>query len=279
MRNDVAVFILTNGRAREQKTLATLKDCGYKGKIYLVIDDMDSQKELYQQLYGDSVICFSKKDIDCDTFTNREEWRTPLYARNATKEIAKKIGLSYVFMCDDDISSFTLRVVRDGKLKGFKISDITPILDKIADIMDHGVSIFGFSQSGAYVGGANSQKYIEGCQRTCSQAMMVSINDFVEWRGILGEDLHAALDAGRTGKIVLSTMLVSIASPERTTNKGGLHDLYASNKMYVTLFYSILAYPATVTVWNKDGEWKHRIKRTSIAPMILNQRYKKGLAQ
>ena len=39
MRDDFAVFILTHGRARQQKTLATLKKCGYTGKLFLVIDD------------------------------------------------------------------------------------------------------------------------------------------------------------------------------------------------------------------------------------------------
>lgn len=276
MRNDIAVFILTHGRARDQKTYKTLKDCGYNGRIYLIIDDMDNQKKLYEELYGDQVICFKKQNIDCDTFTNQEEWRSVLYARNATYEIAKNLGLSFVFMCDDDITKFNYRIVKDGKLKGFDITDFNALLDKMAEIMAVGdISIFGFSQSGSFVGGANSQKYIDGCQRTCSQAMMVNIGNFVEWRGILGEDLNASLDAGSKGKIVLSTMLVSIQSPERTTNKGGLHDLYENNKMYVTLFYSLIAYPGIVSVRFQNGEWKHRIKRGSIAPMILSDRHKK----
>ena len=276
MRDDTAVFILTHGRAKEQRTLKTLSDCGYTGKCYLIIDDMDDQKDLYEEMYGDMVISFSKPSIDCDTFTNQTEWRTVLYARNATKEIAERLGLSYVLMCDNDISNFTFRIVKGDSLKGFRITDMNSLLDSMAKVMQAGgLSIFGFSQSGAFVGGANSSKYIEGCQRTCSQAIMVSIKDFVEFRGIFGEDLHVALDAGNSGKIVISTMLVSIQSPERTANTGGLHDLYKSNEMYVTLFYSIIAFPAIVKLWRQGEEWTHRITRGSIAPMILSQSYKK----
>ena len=41
MRNDFAIFILSHGRANKVKTLKTLKDCGYNGKWYIIIDNED----------------------------------------------------------------------------------------------------------------------------------------------------------------------------------------------------------------------------------------------
>ena len=279
MRNDFAVFILTHERVNEQKTLETLSTSGYTGKVFLIVDDEDKQLQEYKDKYGSKVIVFSKREVDCDTLTNQEEWRSVVYARNAVNSIAENMGLRYVFMCDDDITRFTFRVVRDGKLKGFKVNNIGRLLNKMADNMENGnISIFGFSQQGAYFGGANSDKYRNGCQRTCSQAMIVDTKAGIPWRGIFGEDLQASLDAGAMGKVVLSTMLVSIESPERTTNAGGLHDLYHSNNQYVTYFQSVLPYPSTVKVFYKNGEAKHRIKQACVAPMIVSDRYRKEVA-
>lgn len=279
MRNDLAVFILTHGRANEQKTLETLSKSGYSGKVYLVIDDEDAQKELYEQLYGEQILIFSKREIEprCDTFTNQEEWRTVMYARNKTYELARDLGLRYVLVCDDDITRFTFRYEDGGSLRGASITDFDSLLDKMADCMEAGhISIFGFSQSGAFFGGLGSDKWKKGCQRTCSQAMMIDAEDQLPWRCIFGEDLHVSLDAGNMGKTVLSTMMVSIESPERTTNKGGLHDLYASSNMYTTFFYSVIAFPSIVKLYWSKGEVKLRIRQDGVAPMILSSKYKRG---
>ena len=47
MRDDFAVFILTHGRAKQQKTVKTLKRCGYTGRLYLIVDDEDKELDEY----------------------------------------------------------------------------------------------------------------------------------------------------------------------------------------------------------------------------------------
>lgn len=276
MRNDVAVFILTHGRVNEQISLETLKSLGYTGNIYLIVDDMDEQMAEYQRKYGDKVKVFSKQETPFDTFTNKTEWRSVTYARNAAYKIARELGLKYIFVMDDDISGLTIRVVRNGSLKGFKIGNINQLLNEIADYMEKAnITVFGFSQSGAFIGGKDGQKYKAGCQRTVSQAMMVSVDDPIEWRCLFGQDLHGSLDGAEKGKVFLSTMLVAIQSPQRSTNSGGLHDVYKETQMYTTLFYSVIGWPSVVSLTNKDGEWKHRINRGRIAPMIVSDKYRK----
>lgn len=74
MRDDFAVFILTHGRAKQQKTVKTLKRCGYTGRLYLIVDDEDKELDEYIRLYGSDVITFSKREIEpCfDTMTNKK---------------------------------------------------------------------------------------------------------------------------------------------------------------------------------------------------------------
>ena len=63
--SNFAVFILTNGRANNVITYNKLRKHGYSGKIYLLIDDEDSQIEAYKEKYKDQVVVFPKqKAID-----------------------------------------------------------------------------------------------------------------------------------------------------------------------------------------------------------------------
>lgn len=278
MQNDFAVFILTHGRAKQQKTLSTLLKCGYTGPLFLVIDDEDDQGPLYKKLYGDRVLTFSKQHVEkhFDTMTNQKEYRSVVYARNASYALALERGIRFIFMCDDDISNLSFRVVRDGKLKGFNIQNINRLFEAMTEYMrSANLGILGFSQAGAFIGGANSKKYQEGCQRNCAQAMMFDAHHPILFRGIFNEDLQVALDAGTAGKVVLSTMLVSITSPERTTNTGGLHDLYKANSTYTPCFYTLMAYPGVARIENNGPDFRLRLSHNAFAPLILSDKHRK----
>lgn len=277
MRGDFAVFILTHKRAKTQKTLQTLKRCGYTGKTYLIIDDEDEEQDEYIKLYGDKVKCFSKHKIEknFDTMTNRKEYRAVVYARNAAYQIAKNLGIRWLFMCDDDISNLQYRVLKGKSLKGVKIQDIDSLFELMAGIMEAGkLAIFGFSQAGAFIGGAN-EAYLSGHQRKIAQAFLLDANNPIEFRGMFYEDLLVALDAGIQGRVAMSTMLVSIQSPEMRSNGGGMQDLYNENSTYTHCFYTVLAYPNVASITEKDGEFKLRLNHSAFAPLILNERWRK----
>ena len=59
---DFAVFILSHGRADTISTYKALRDGGYTGRTYVVIDNEDDQEELYRQKFGDDIIQFDKRD-------------------------------------------------------------------------------------------------------------------------------------------------------------------------------------------------------------------------
>ena len=281
MRDDFAVFILTHGRANQQKTLETLVRCGYTGRMYLVIDDEDEQGPLYRERYGVNVIEFSKQEVEkrFDTMTNEKEYRSVVYARNAVYTMAKSLGVRYIFQFDDDISNLTFRVVKGGKLKGFNIHDIDRLFADMVEYMESAkLAMLGFSQAGAFLGGAKSKKYQQGCQRNMSQAMLVDAENPIAFRGIFNEDLHVSLDVANQGRVALATMLVSIQSPERMTNNGGLHDLYLENGTYTRDFYSKMLYPSVVNFVNRGTDIKLRINHFAFAPKILNESFRKAVS-
>ena len=106
MRSDFAVFILTHGRAENIVTLKALKRGGYTGKIYFIIDNEDDQQDIYRKKFGDKVIVFNKQEVydRTDTMDNFNEHRAIVYARNESFKIAKKLGIAYFLMLDDDFT-------------------------------------------------------------------------------------------------------------------------------------------------------------------------------
>ena len=108
---DFAVFILTYGRANNVKTYKTLKRFGYTGKIYLICSDDDKQVKDYKEKYKDQVIVFSKKDYKdkFDIGDNFDDERVVVYARNSCYDIAKKLGITYFLVLDDDYTDFSYR--------------------------------------------------------------------------------------------------------------------------------------------------------------------------
>ena len=101
MRDDFAAFILTHGRADRVDTYKTLRNCGYTGKVYIVIDDEDKTADEYRKRYGDMVLQFGKAEIaktfdEGDNFNDR---RAIIYARNACFNRGKSaLSISWSWM-------------------------------------------------------------------------------------------------------------------------------------------------------------------------------------
>ena len=69
-KKDYAVFILSHGRARDIKTVKTLKKFGYTGEWFVVIDDLDKQRHLYETKFDKNrLIVFDKKKVAEQTDT------------------------------------------------------------------------------------------------------------------------------------------------------------------------------------------------------------------
>lgn len=98
MSREFAVFILTHGRSEKVYTFDTLRKHGYTGKIYIIIDNEDEQRQDYKNNFK-NVIVFDKKQYAeiTDTADNLKARNVVVFARNACWDIAKEIGLSHFF--------------------------------------------------------------------------------------------------------------------------------------------------------------------------------------
>ena len=61
MRKDFACIVISHGRP-ECSTVNVLRECGYSGKIYIVVDDEDKTLPDYVERYGADVHVFHKEE-------------------------------------------------------------------------------------------------------------------------------------------------------------------------------------------------------------------------
>ena len=114
---DFSVFILTHGRADNVITYKTLRNQGYTGKIYLIIDKDDPTKEVYfKNFSSDEIIVFDKKEIKekFDMMDNFGRTNCVVYARNACWDIAKSLGIKNFLELDDDYTSFDFKIIKNA---------------------------------------------------------------------------------------------------------------------------------------------------------------------
>lgn len=133
---DFAVFILSHGRADTISTYRALRDGGYTGRTYVVIDNEDDQEDLYRQKFGDDIIQFDKRDYlektdlgDLDT-----DRRIGVFARNFIQDEAKRLGYKFHLQLDDDVHGFGYRFVQDGRLRCVKCNHLDEVLDGMVQI-------------------------------------------------------------------------------------------------------------------------------------------------
>ena len=281
MRKDYAVFILSHGRANNMKTLKSLKDCGYTGKIYIIIDNEDKQRDLYEKLDCTKVIIFDKKEEmkKTDTIDNYGDHRLVVYARNKCHDIAKELGLTYFLVLDDDYTGFYFRYGKDGKLKAKKMENFDEVVNIMIKFLDETNALsVAFSQAGDLIGGINNDRFQKGLIRKAMNSFFCRVDRPFKFLGSTNEDCNAYTLLGVQGKLFFTVMTASLVQLQTQQNEGGLTDIYLDNGTYVKSFYTVICAPSCAKIammGEKHYRIHHKILWNNCTPKILNERYKK----
>lgn len=286
MRDDFAVFILTHGRAEKVITYNTLRKCGYTGKIYLVIDDMDSQEDLYREKY-ENVIQFNKKleAEKSDVMDNDDDMRIVLYARNCCHEKAKELGLTYFLELDDDYTTFLFRYVgwdstaKKVKLLSKAVTDFDAVVEYMLEFLElSGAKTVAFAQGGDYIGGATSANNKLFMRKAMNSFFCKTDRPF-KFLGRINEDVNAYTLLGSRGDLFLTVGQIMLTQMQTQANAGGLTDVYLKYGTYVKSFYTVMCMPSAVKISVMgDGHERvhHQISWDYCVPKIISGRYKRG---
>lgn len=283
MQNNFGVLILTHGRAKNIKTYKTLREQGYTGKIYIVIDDEDEQEQIYRENFGNQVYKFCKqKYIDTtDVMCNDEFRQVVVYARNACWDIAEDLGLQYFCVLDDDYTEFQARYIDNEKLKCIDFKNLNEVFDAFIKFLDESNALtVCMAQGGDFIGGANSGSINKGLLRKAMNVWFMRTDRRFKFMGRTNEDTNAYVTYGQRGGLMFTCVHANIVQPRTQKQKGGLTDVYLRDGTYVKSFFSVMSAPSCVTITamgDKHIRMHHQVNWNNCVPKILNERYKKEI--
>jgi hypothetical protein len=283
MMSDYAAFILTHGRPEGVRTYKTLRDQGYTGKVFFIIDDEDPKKNEYKKKFGiENVVEFSKKEVAkrFDRGDNFNEFRSVVYARNASFDIAKSLGLKNFIEFDDDYTRFGYVQSDSGKYLGgtHKVLNLDSLFESFFSFLNKtSVVSVAFAQGGDFIGGENSGS-LGKVKRKCMNSWFCSVDKPFDFLGIMNDDVNTYSWYGSTGKVFLTVPHCRVSQIQTQTNDGALTDLYLDLGTYIKSFYTILWCPSACKIsilGNENPRIHHRVIWKKMVPKIISESYKK----
>lgn len=288
MHSDFCVFILTHGRADNVLTVRTLKKGGYTGRMYLVVDNLDEQADRYRENFGsENVIAFNKRKWAerVDTMENRGKTNGVVFARNAVWEIARKVGVRYFCVLDDDYKQFCFRWRNGEKLDWADMTDLDSVFDAMVEFLIASKSdTVAMAQAGDFVGGIGSTAASHPLLRKAMNVFFFRTDRPCRFIGMANEDVNMYVLANLRGRLIMTLTSVMIVQMVTQTNRGGLTDIYLQDGTYVKSFYSVMCAPSCVKIsmlhgGTKDAaqHWRihHRVQWENCAPKIISAQWRK----
>jgi len=282
MRDDFAVFILTHGRPHKVKTYNTLKNQGYTGKIYIILDNEDETSPEYIKNYGrENIIILNKSEWaeKTDTADISNDNRAVVFARNACFDIAKRLNLSYFLQLDDDYVGFYNRYEENGKLKTRKINNLDKLFLYMLDFLnDSGALTVALAQGGDFFGGLKNDFWKRKYKRKAMNTFFCDVKKPFKFFGRINEDVNFYTVYGNQGKLILSIADANINQTTTQATKKGMTDIYLEYGTYLKSFYSVIFSPQCVKIAEMGGKYKrihHTVKWDNCVTQILSDSYKK----
>lgn len=283
MNNKFAAFILTHGRPDNVLTYKTLREAGYTGEIYLIVDNEDKTIAHYRRLYGYSrVIVFDKKAMadKIDEANNFDNRKVIVHARNYCFEAANNLELDYFLQLDDDYTSFRYRYIDRYITKG-RVQNFNKLIDSMIAFYERSnFHSIAFAQGGDFIGGAScglisNYKYNS---RKCMNSFFCSTKRPFQFIGSINEDVNTYTHLGSKGYKFLTIPFIGLEQKQTQSNAGGMTETYLEQGTYVKSFTSVLMQPSSVICAKmgfKSRRIHHRISWINTTPLIIRESLKK----
>ena len=275
---DFAVFILSHGRADTITTYKALRDGGYTGRTYVVIDNEDDQEDLYRQKFGDDIIQFDKRDYlektdlgDLDT-----DRRIGVFARNFIQDEAKRLGYKFHLQLDDDVHGFTYRFAQGKVLRALHCSHLDEVFSGMVEYMkETPITSLSFALSAYNMGGVDGS-IKEGMTRKTMTTFLMRADDLQYFHMRMNDDITTSLINGMRGKLYYSYLPIEVEVDKTQVKAGGMTDIYQKNGTYRKSFYSVMCCPSCVKVSAMgiaDYRIHHTISWNNAVPKLLSERW------
>lgn len=230
-----AVFILTYRRPHRQLAYDFLRNHGYTGSIYFVVDDTDSTIDELADAHKNDVKCktliFNKTDIDkiTDTGLSNSLLNFAVFSRNAIEKFAADMNIKYFVMCDDDIRSVRFRYFEDNCLRSIVIKNLDEIFNEIKCFMEENdnVAMLSPAQSIMCIDKTFQRKIDSNRYRECATMFFRRSDIKVSWKLNMLEDVITSYQLVRQGYFVsIIDCIQCECEPFGGKRSGGNSDVY-----------------------------------------------------
>lgn len=280
--NGFCVFILTHGRPGRVATYKTLRNSGYTGKIFVLVDDQDPTYDQYVERFGDEVLTFSKKEIvrtfdKCDNFTHD---KTIVFARNACWQLARQQGYTHFLQLDDDYYGFRWVTVAGEKVAWSRTGRLDDIFAAMLEFYKASPFLsIAFAQNGDFIGGDPTDTFVKGLRyRKCMNSFFCAVDRPFTFVGTMNEDVNAYVGHGHIGGLFLTIFHLALEQAKTQQTSGGMTESYRQYGTYVKTFYTVMLAPSCVKVaeiGTQHLRFHHRIDWRSAVPKIVDEKYRK----
>lgn len=281
---DFAALILTHGRPDRVHTYKSLRKHGYTGDIFIVIDNQDKKRAEYEREFGDQVIVFDKDAIakTFDQGDNFNDKRSIIYARNASFEVARMLGLKYFIQLDDDYTLFIHRFDNRFDYRPRIVRDLDSIFSALLRFYERsGAASIAIAQGGDFIGGENSNMaQAIKLKRKCMNSFICSTDRPFKFVGRINEDVNTYTHLASKGLLLLTTNQLSLDQLQTQSNAGGMTELYLDSGTYIKSFYSVMYQPSSVKIKPlKDrlsARLHHSVAWNNTVPKIVSESLRKA---
>jgi len=284
MRDDFGILVITHQRPNSQITLDYLRNRGYTGPVWLVIDDQDPTGDEYRRLFGDKVLVFSKPEI-AETFDegdNFHDYRAGVYARNACWDFARQLGLKFYIQIDDDIRLFQWRRMgtKDGayKLGSWSNRRLDETFETLVRFVeDTDTQGFSVALGGDRIGGVKNLHFGRGklsLRRKPMGLWLVATDRPFPFIGRMNDDVNTYMTLGNRGGLFFSYTGLQIDNPNTQAQAGGMTDIYLARGTYQKSMYTVMmgpSYTQVAMMGVTDQRLHHRIKWDHALPKIVSE--------
>lgn len=294
MRADFAALILTHGRPDNVLTYGLLRKQGYTGRIVLVIDNEDATGDEYRRCFGGlpgvDVVEFDKLAVSetFDTADNQDDRRTIVYARNASFDIARDLGLRYFIQLDDDYIKFDWRFTGDNewvcaahwpdRTPGWNIKSLDVVFDAFLSFLQSTpTKTIAMSQGGDFIGGPKGRSgRIITLRRKAMNSFFCDVERPVGFVGRINEDVNTYTRKATTGDLFFTFNFVSLNQVLTQQSDGGMSEVYRGLGTYTKSFYSVMFHPSGVHVamlsnQGNPGRLHHSVNWDATSPKIVRE--------
>lgn len=283
-----AALILTHGRPDHVRTISTLTNGGYTGRIVLVVDDEDKRLDEYLSRYGDQCYVFSKREVakHVDSGDNSGSRQVVFYARNVCFKVARDLGLTHFVQLDDDYGSMGFRFAEDMKPSFYRRGDrptsknLDDVFDIFWDFVDETPALsITMAQGGDFIGGARNPvgRKITFMRKAMNSFFCRTDRPF-KFVGRINEDVNTYVLAGSRGDLLCSTSQFSLGQGTTQANEGGMTATYLKGGTYIKSFYSVMYHPSSVTIGSMGDKFQrmhHTVSWRNTVVKILPEVYRK----